>query len=93
MYLGGDGDVVLRNLADQSQTKPNLDILEPSGVSYSPDGKLFAGSSFLGYARVWECPTWREKATLRRLPRGGQDGGLFAGRHGGWQPAATTRKP
>ena len=65
MYLGGDGDVVFRNLADQSQTKPNLDILEPSGVSYSPDGKLFAGSSFLGYARVWDSATWREKVTLR----------------------------
>jgi WD40 repeat protein/serine/threonine protein kinase len=65
IFLGGDGDVVLKNLADQSQTKPNLDILEPSGVSYSPDGKLFAGSSFLGYARVWDSATWREKVTLR----------------------------
>jgi WD40 repeat protein/serine/threonine protein kinase len=66
MAIGYWGDVVFRNLTDHSNTKVDLDVLEAEGAScFSPDGKLFAVASALGYTRVWETATWREVATLR----------------------------
>jgi len=65
MAIGMGGDVVFRNLADESQTKVDLDALEAEHVCFSPDGKLFAVASAMGYTRVWETATWREVATLR----------------------------
>jgi WD40 repeat protein/serine/threonine protein kinase len=59
-----DGGVVLRNLADNSKPKLDLDVWEGLGGSFSPDGKLFAVASGLGYARVWDTATWGQKATL-----------------------------
>jgi WD40 repeat protein/serine/threonine protein kinase len=59
-----DGNVILRNLADQSQTAPNLDVLEAGAADYSPDGKLLALASSMGYARVWDAATWKPVATL-----------------------------
>jgi MATE family multidrug resistance protein len=44
-----------------------LDVLELDVGSYSPDGKLFAVASSLGYARVWDATTWQPVATLRGL--------------------------
>ncbi len=61
--VGYGGDVVLRNLADQSQSKVALEIREANAAGYSPDGKLFAVSSDLGYARVWDTATWKLVAT------------------------------
>jgi WD40 repeat protein len=63
--IGYAGEVVLRNLADESSPKVDLDFLEGDSASFSPDGKLFAVASALGYARVWETTTWREVTTLR----------------------------
>ena len=63
--IGIGGDVVCRNLADKSNPKVDLDVLEAVAACFSPDGKLFAVASALGYARVWETATWREVATLR----------------------------
>ena len=65
MAIGFEGDVVFRNLADNSNTKVEVDVLEGCSASFSPDKKLFAVASQLGYARVWETATWREVATLR----------------------------
>ena len=65
LAIGNDGDVVFRSLTDAHQPKVDLDVLEANDASFSPDGKLFAVSSYLGYARVWETSTWREVATLR----------------------------
>ena len=59
-----DGNIILRNLADQSQTAPNLDVLEAVAVGYSPDGKLFAVGSSMGYARVWDAATWKPVTTF-----------------------------
>lgn len=70
--VGREGNVLLRNLADESQRNLGLDVLECNVGSYSPDGKLFAIASSLGYARVWEVATWRPVATL---------GGLLKGAH------------
>jgi WD40 repeat protein len=72
VIVGYNGDVVIRNLADETQTKGDIDILEGSGVVYSPDGKLFAVASDLGFARIWDSATWRQVATV---------GGFLNGAH------------
>ena len=64
MAFGFEGNFILRNLVDQSQTAPNLDIPETWSASYSPDGKLFAVNSSMGYARVWDAATWKPVTTL-----------------------------
>jgi WD40 repeat protein len=63
--IGIGGDVVCRNLTNESNPKVDLDVLEAADACFSPDGKLFAVASAMGYARVWETATWREVATLR----------------------------
>jgi WD40 repeat protein/serine/threonine protein kinase len=63
MAIGFMGDVVLRNLADQSQTKVPLDVRAIWGASFSPDGKFFAVASEV-FPRVWETAKWREGPTL-----------------------------
>ncbi|MGD0541203.1 MAG: WD40 repeat domain-containing protein, partial [Tepidisphaeraceae bacterium] len=72
VIVGYNGDVVIRNLADETQTKGDIDILEGSGVVYSPDGKLFAVASDLGFARIWDSATWGQVATV---------GGFLNGAH------------
>jgi eukaryotic-like serine/threonine-protein kinase len=62
--IGIRGGVVCRNLANESNPKVDLDVLEAFDPCFSPDGKLFAVGSGMGYARVWETATWREVATL-----------------------------
>jgi eukaryotic-like serine/threonine-protein kinase len=63
--VGWHGDVVGRNLPEQSDTNLPLDELEGWTVVFSADGKRLVVSSALGYARVWDTATWREEATLR----------------------------
>jgi WD40 repeat protein len=71
--LGSEGDVIVRDLAAQSSSKPDMKFLEASlSCEFSPDGKLFAMASYLGYARVWETAGWREAATLRGFKTGAQ---------------------
>ncbi len=71
--LGREGDLIVRDLAAQSSSKPDLKFLEASlSCTFSPDGKLFAMASYLGYARVWETAGWREAATLRGFKTGAQ---------------------
>jgi WD40 repeat protein len=72
MTIGYEGETVLRNLADESQTTADINILEGSGAAFSPDGKLFAASSDLGFARVWDSVTWGELATLGGFLNGAQ---------------------
>ncbi|HEY3761901.1 MAG TPA: serine/threonine-protein kinase [Verrucomicrobiae bacterium] len=64
MAAGDEGNLILRNLVDQSQTYPDLGVLEISTSRYSPDGRLFAVSTQLGYARVWNAASWKPVATL-----------------------------
>jgi eukaryotic-like serine/threonine-protein kinase len=73
MAIGYTGDAVLRNLVDESQTKINLDTLEIVDGSYSPDGKIFAIASSLGYGRVWDAATWHPVATLGGFLKGAHD--------------------
>jgi WD40 repeat protein len=66
---------VFRNLVDQSQTKPDLNFLEPIGANFSPDGKLLAVADQMGFARVLDAANWRIVATL---------GGFLNGVHSVW---------
>jgi WD40 repeat protein len=67
--MGYAGDVVLRDLTDKITTKLNLDIRESHDGNYSPDGRLLAVPSSLGFARIWDAATWKHVKTL---------GGFFA---------------
>ncbi|HEY1662462.1 MAG TPA: serine/threonine-protein kinase [Verrucomicrobiae bacterium] len=70
---GDDGDSLFRNLTGKSNTSFQLDVLEVAQVCYSPDGKLIAFSSDLGYVRIFDAVTWRSVTTL---------GGFMSGVHG-----------
>lgn len=73
LSIGYEGEVLLRNLAEESQTNLNFNFLESEWTSFSPDGKLLTAGSDLGLAAVWETATWQRVATL---------GGFLNGVHG-----------
>jgi WD40 repeat protein len=58
-------DALCEELVSDGGVKTNLDVREIAGAAFSPDGKLFAVASMMGYARVWETATWRPGAPLR----------------------------
>jgi eukaryotic-like serine/threonine-protein kinase len=58
------GDVVLRDLTHKITTNLNLDIRLSHDGNYSPDGRLVAVPSSLGFARIWDAASWREVKTL-----------------------------
>jgi WD40 repeat protein len=62
--FGLNGEVRIRNAANEVR-EANLDFLEVTRAAVSPDGKLFAVASNLGYARVWDTQSFQEVATLR----------------------------
>jgi WD40 repeat protein len=62
--MGYAGDVVLRDFTDKTTTKLNLDIRKSHDGNYSPDGRLVAVPSSLGFARIWDAATWKEVKTL-----------------------------
>ena len=74
--LGRGGEIVLRNLDEESGRTLGLAILEGDVGSYSVDGKWFAIASSLGYARVWDAATWQEVATLRGFLKGAHSVGF-----------------
>jgi WD40 repeat protein/tRNA A-37 threonylcarbamoyl transferase component Bud32 len=63
LLLGWNGKSLMRDLAAGHQT--SLEIGAPWDGTFSPDGKLFAVASTLGFARLWETATQRETATFR----------------------------
>jgi WD40 repeat protein len=63
LLLGWNGKSLLRNIATGEQT--SLEIGAPWDGTFSPDGKLFAVASTVGFARLWETATQRETATFR----------------------------
>jgi WD40 repeat protein len=64
LAIGDGGAVAFRNLADKSDAKVDLATPDAANTSFSPDGKLFAVASTMGYARVWDTATWKPVATL-----------------------------
>ncbi len=76
--IGREGEIALRNLEEESGKKLEVDILEGDIGRYSADGKWFAISSSLGFARVWDAATWQEVATLRGFLKGAHSVGFSA---------------
>jgi WD40 repeat protein/tRNA A-37 threonylcarbamoyl transferase component Bud32 len=79
-----DGGSILRNLTDGSQQQLPLDAPESDTGDFSPDGKLFAIGSSMGFARVWNTSTWKSVATRGNFLNGvhgaafSPDGGRLA---------------
>jgi len=70
--IGQEGAGRLRDMATGRETDQRLDISEIETAAFSPDARLFAATSSLGYARLWETATCRELATF---------GGFLMGTH------------
>jgi WD40 repeat protein len=62
-YYGAD--VLFEDTAGSRSVKRKLDVQEITDGAFSPEGKLFAVASPLGFVRLWETATWREVASLR----------------------------
>jgi eukaryotic-like serine/threonine-protein kinase len=65
VIMGYAGDVVLRDLTDKITTKLNLDIRKSHDGNFSPDNRLLAVPSSLGFVRIWDATTWTEVKTFR----------------------------
>jgi WD40 repeat protein len=52
------------SLEDFHEFTRELNFLEASSGAFSPDRKLFAIASQLGYVRIWDTATWLEQITL-----------------------------
>ncbi len=74
MAIGYGGHSVLENLADESQRSLdwNWRMEAWQNATFSPDGKLFAVASDLGFAQVFDTTAWRQVASV---------GGFFNGDH------------
>jgi WD40 repeat protein len=70
LVVNWTGGVSLRDLLTGKVTHPNLNLKQPWGASVSPDGKLFAASSELGYVGLWETSTFRQIAEFRGVLMG-----------------------
>ncbi|MHB0960893.1 MAG: protein kinase domain-containing protein [Pirellulaceae bacterium] len=62
--LGYAGDAVLTDLKDMTTTKSTLAIRESHDGDYSPDGRLLAVPSSLGFVQIWNAQTWAEEKKL-----------------------------
>jgi len=65
LMLGYQGDSRLRDMATGGETDPKLDTTDVEVTAFSPDARLLAAASALGYARLWETATFEELATFR----------------------------
>jgi WD40 repeat protein len=63
LLLGWNGKSLLREIANGHQA--SLEIGAPWDGTFSPDGKLVAVASTLGFVRLWETATLRETATFK----------------------------
>jgi WD40 repeat protein len=62
--MGYDGDVFLSDLKDKITRKLNLDIRETHDGNFSPNKRLLAIPSSLGFVRILDTTTWTELKTL-----------------------------
>jgi WD40 repeat protein len=71
IFPQGKDHFLLKNLATHMERLVAYSLREPisedwpSETCFSPDDKLFALASNLGYVKMWEVDSWREKATFR----------------------------
>jgi serine/threonine protein kinase/WD40 repeat protein len=62
--MGSEGEGVIRNLVDKTSARLDLGVPETIAAAFSPDGKQFAATGNMGYARVWETANWRPVVTV-----------------------------
>jgi WD40 repeat protein len=64
------GSLIRSSIGTDQSTNRQLDINQVISFVSSANGRRFAASSFMGYARVWETASFRSVATVgsRRLP-------------------------
>jgi hypothetical protein len=64
------GTFTLANFTTRQSASRQLDINQVTGNRFSADGSRFAGSSWLGYARIWETQSFQLLASMgsHRLP-------------------------
>jgi WD40 repeat protein len=62
--FGLGGAAVLRDRTAGTQTNLNVQLAQVSQVAFSPNGKLLAAGSWLGFVKVWSTDAWQETATL-----------------------------
>ncbi len=65
LTLNGDGAGLIRDMTTGSERSLNLKLGEVMGVTFSPNGKLFAAAGGAGFAKLWEATTLQEVATFR----------------------------
>ena len=65
LTLGFQGASALHDLTNGTDIDPGVGILQSQGAALSPDGRLLAASSALGFTKLLEFPTLRELVTLR----------------------------
>jgi serine/threonine protein kinase/WD40 repeat protein len=65
LSLGWNGASVLHDMVNHTDRDADLGSLEPLGVVFSPDSRLVAVASAMGFTKVLEFAGWREVATLR----------------------------
>jgi eukaryotic-like serine/threonine-protein kinase len=66
--FGRNRQVRFLSVPEFQESTRQLNFLESGSASFSPDGKLFVLSSYMGYARVWDTANWTERVTLRGFP-------------------------
>jgi eukaryotic-like serine/threonine-protein kinase len=64
MEFGSNRSLRFVSLEDFHESTRELNFLEANTGAFSPDRKLFAISSYMGYVRIWDTATWLEQITL-----------------------------
>jgi WD40 repeat protein len=62
--FGSNRSLRFVSLEDFHESTRELDFLEAHSGAFSPDRKLFAIASQMGYVRIWHTATWLEHITL-----------------------------
>lgn len=67
LMFSQDGSNVLRDMVSGREINSNLDMKYLLDLTFSPNGKLLAGATDFGFARLWETASLTEVATLRSM--------------------------
>ncbi len=65
-----NGGTALRDLARGRETELALELALPSEAAFSPDGRILAAGSWLGWVKLWDAVSWKELGTLRGFLQG-----------------------
>ena len=70
LTLNWGGAGLIRDLTTGSERKLDLNLRQVASTTFSPDGKLLAAGSELGYAKLWDATTFQELSTIRGVLQG-----------------------